>query len=178
MDKEQNIPPFENQIFRMAQARVAEQHNMLNQPDPSKPGPKTGHTVEITKLARVAGRNKIPVPMDEVEHLASLGCTDTDIAAHFGITQDSLRRGFAENLQNGRHKLKVTLRQTQLRVALDGSVPMLIWLGRNMLNQNETGQANDDNRPLPWTDSADEDDVAEDEDDIVDILKDSEDAST
>jgi len=127
------------------------------QPDPSKPGPKTGHTVEITKLARVVGRNKVPVPFEDVEHLASLGCTDTDIAAYFGVTQDALRRGFAENLLFGRHKLKMSLRQTQLRVALDGNVPMLIWLGRNMLNQNEMGAANEDNRPLPWTDDIDDD---------------------
>lgn len=151
-----------NKIWRMAQAKLAEQHAALN-PDTSKPGPKTGHTVEITKLARVVGRNKIPVPFDEVEHLASLGCTDRDIANYFGIKEDTLRRGFAENLLIGRHRLKVSLRQTQLRVALDGNVPMLIWLGRNMLNQNETGQANEDNRPLPWTDEMD-DDVSETDD--------------
>lgn len=140
---------------------------------PGKPGPKTGHTVEITKLARVVGRNKVPVPFDEVEHLASLGCTDTDIAAYFGITDDSLRRGFAENLMFGRHKLKMSLRQTQLRVALEGNVPMLIWLGRNMLNQNEVGAANEDNRPLPWTDDI-EDVVLDDEEDIIETNVDTE----
>jgi hypothetical protein len=177
MDKEQNIPPFENQIFRMAQERVAEHNAALA----GKSGPKTGHIVEVTKLAKVVGRNKVPVCFDEVEHLASLGCTDTDIAAYFGVKEDTLRRGFAENLIKGRHKLKVSLRQAQLRVALEGNAALLVWLGRNMLNQNETGAANEDNRPLPWTDSLD-DDVSdledEDEDDVVDILKDSEDAST
>jgi hypothetical protein len=147
------------------------------QPEASKPGPKTGHTVEVTKLARVVGRNKVPVPFEDVEHLASLGCTDTDIAAYFGVTQDALRRGFAENLLFGRHKLKMSLRQTQLRVALDGNVPMLIWLGRNMLNQNEMGAANEDNRPLPWTDDI-EVDVEEDDDDNHTQVVDKEDADT
>jgi len=124
-----------------------------------KPGPQTGHTVEITKLAKVIGRNKIPVCFDEVEHLASLGCTDRDIANYFGVKEDTLRRGFAENLQIGRHKLKISLRQAQLRVALEGSVPMLVWLGRNMLAQNETGTTSDDKRPLPWTDDMDEDTI-------------------
>jgi hypothetical protein len=149
----------------------------INQPDPSKPGPKTGHTVEVTKLARVIGRNKVPVPFEDVEHLASLGCTDTDIAAYFGVTQDSLRRGFAENLLFGRHKLKMSLRQTQLRVALDGNVPMLIWLGRNMLNQNEQGQGSEDKRVLPWTDNMD-DDVLEDEDDSYTKVVEDEDVNT
>jgi hypothetical protein len=147
------------------------------QPEASKPGPKTGHTVEVTKLARVVGRNKVPVPFEDVEHLASLGCTDTDIAAYFGVTQDALRRGFAENLLFGRHKLKMSLRQTQLRVALDGNVPMLIWLGRNMLNQNEMGAANEDNRPLPWTDDI-EVDVEEDDDDNHTQVVDKEDVDT
>lgn len=164
MDNEQDKPPFDNRIFRMAQERLQQQAEALN---PSKPGPKTGHTVEITKLARVVGRNKIPVPFDEVEHLASLGCTDRDIANYFGIKEDTLRRGFAENLLFGRHRLKTSLRQTQLRVALDGNVPMLIWLGRNMLDQNENGQANEDNRPLPWTDEMDDDSVETDDADSV-----------
>ena len=141
-----------------------EQNNNENGKAGNKPGPKTGHTVEITKLARVIGRNKIAVCFDEVDHLASLGCTDRDIALYFGVKEDTLRRGFAENLHNGRHKLKVSLRQAQLRVALEGSVPMLIWLGRNMLQQNETGAASDEARPLPWTDEMD-DDVIEDDDD-------------
>jgi hypothetical protein len=148
------------------------------QPEASKPGPKTGHTVEVTKLARVVGRNKVPVPFEDVEHLASLGCTDTDIAAYFGVTQDALRRGFAENLLFGRHKLKMSLRQTQLRVALDGNVPMLIWLGRNMLNQNEMGAANEDNRPLPWTDDIEVDVEEEDDDDNHTQVVDKEDVDT
>ena len=153
-----------NKIWRMAQARLAEQRATLNPDlDPSKPGPKTGHTVEITKLARVIGRNKIPVPFDEVEHLAQLGCTDRDIANYFGVKEDTLRRGFAENLIKGRHNLKVTLRQAQLRVALEGNPTMLIWLGKNILSQQDSGQVNDDNRPLPWSDEMD-DDVVEDED--------------
>jgi hypothetical protein len=134
----------------------------------NKPGPQTGHTVEITKLARVIGRNKVPVPFEDVEHLASLGCTDRDIANHFGVKEDTLRRGFAENLLIGRHKLKITLRQAQLRVALEGSVPMLIWLGRNMLSQNESGTTSDDKRPLPWTDDMDEDTVEETEEQDAD----------
>ena len=151
-----------NKIWRMAQARLAEQRAVLN-PDTSKPGPKTGHTVEVIKLAKVIGRNKVPVCFDEVEHLASLGCTDRDIANYFGVKEDTLRRGFADYLIKGRHNLKTTLRQAQLRVALEGNPTMLIWLGKNMLSQSDNGQANEDNRPLPWTDSLDDDVVDEDE---------------
>ena len=168
-----------NKIWRMAQAKLAAQAAALN-PDMSdaatpptrrKPGPQTGHTVDIIKQAIVVGRNKTPVPMDEVEHLASLGCNDNEIAQYFGITSDSLRRHFEEYLIKGRHQLRVSLRQAQIRVALEGQPTMLVWLGKNLLSQNEMGQANDDNRPLPWTDSMDDDVVEEDaEEDAEDIL--------
>ena len=135
----------------------------MNEESPKKPGPQTGHTVDIIKQGIVVGRNKIPVPPDEVEHLASLGCSDTEIAKYFGVTDHSLRRHFAVNLIKGRHNLKLTLRQAQIRVALEGNPTMLIWLGRNMLQQSEAGIANDEVRPLPWTDDIDEVSVEEDE---------------
>ena len=135
----------------------------MNEESPKKPGPQTGHTVDIIKQGIVVGRNKIAVCPDEVEHLASLGCSDTEIAKYFGVTDHSLRRHFAVNLIKGRHNLKLTLRQAQIRVALEGNPTMLIWLGRNMLQQSEAGIANDEVRPLPWTDDIDEVSVEEDE---------------
>ena len=60
---------------------------------------------------------------------------------------------------------KTSLRQAQLRVALEGNPTMLIWLGKNVLNQNDNGTTSDDRRPLPWSDTMD-DEVVEDDDDI------------
>jgi len=80
----------------------------------NKPGPQTGHWAEITKMGIVIGRNKIAVPPDEVEHQASLGCTDREIAAYFGVKEDTLRRHFADYLVKGRHNLKTSLPQAQL----------------------------------------------------------------
>lgn len=129
----------------------------------NKPGPQTGHWAEIVKMGIVIGRNKTAVPPDEVEHQASLGCTDAEIAKYFGVKDDTLRRHFAEYLIKGRHNLKTSLRQAQLRVALEGNPTMLIWLGKNVLNQNDNGTASDDRRPLPWSDTID-DLVVDDED--------------
>ena len=92
------------------------------------------------------------MPPDEVEHMASLGCPDREIAQHFGVKEDTLRRHFAEYLIKGRSNLKMKLRQAQIRAALEGNVVMLIWLGKNILNQNDAGVVNDDNRALPWND--------------------------
>jgi hypothetical protein len=115
-------------------------------------GVKGPQYTEITKTAIIVGRNNIPVPMDEVETMAQIGCTDREIAEHFGIKEDTLRRNFADYLIKGRSMLKQRLRQAQLRVAFEGNPTMLIWLGRNILGQNENIFANDDNKILPFTD--------------------------
>jgi hypothetical protein len=130
----------------------------------NKPGPQTGHWAEITKMGIVIGRDKIAVPPDDVEMMASLGCNDREIASYFGVKEDTLRRHFAGYLAKGRYNLKTSLRQAQLRVALDGNPTMLIWLGKNILQQNDNGTASDDKRPLPWTDDIDDDDVVEEDD--------------
>jgi hypothetical protein len=105
---------------------------------------------EITKPAIIVGRNNIPVPPDEVELMAKIGSTDREIAEHFGITDSALRRNFADFLIKGRSELRQRLRQAQLRVAFDGNPTMLIWLGRNILAQNETPYNTHDQEPLPW----------------------------
>jgi hypothetical protein len=111
----------------------------------------------------VVGRNKTVVPPDEVEHLASLGCSDREIAQYFDISESTLRYQLSSFLIKGRHNLKTTLRQAQLRVALEGNPTMLIWLGKNILQQNDNGTASDDKRPLPWTDNMDNDTIDDDD---------------
>jgi hypothetical protein len=118
-----------------------------------KPGPK-GEAVwgVVTKKGKVVGRMKIVVPPDEVEHLASLGCTDKEIADYFGVAENTLRYNFSVDLVKGRHQLRTTLRQAQLRHALNGNAALLIWLGKNILGQSDTGLGSDSNKILPWTD--------------------------
>ena len=144
----------------------------------NKPGP-TGEPKWAEKLVKgiVVGRNKIIVPPEEVEHLASLGVSDREIAAYFDVHENTLRYNFKEYLTKGRHNLKITLRQAQLRVALEGNPTLLIWLGKNILNQNDSGTTSDDKRPLPWTDDMD-DDVVEEDDNHTEVLEGDEDADT
>jgi hypothetical protein len=124
----------------------------------NKPGPN-GEPKWADKTVRgiVVGRNKTIVPPEEVEHFASLGCTDREIANYFDVHENTLRYNFKEYLTKGRHQLKTTLRQAQLRYALEGNATLLIWLGKNILQQNDNGTTSDDARPLPWTDEMDDD---------------------
>ena len=127
---------------------------------PNRKDPVLGTKV-VTGL--VVGRDKKVIPQSEVEHLASLGCRDSEIAEYFDISPSTLRYNFSSELTKGRHELKCRLRQAQLRVAFEGNPTMLIWLGRNILGQTETPlQAG--REPLPFTD-----DDADDAKDDIDI---------
>lgn len=71
----------------------------------------------------------------KVESLAALGMNGVDIAAYFGTSKSTISRQYSSIIAKGRERLKVTLRQAQIKEALGGSVVMLIWLGKQMLGQ-------------------------------------------
>jgi len=83
------------------------------------------------------GRKLLDIPGDKVEALASYGCTNTEIASFFGCNSDTIRKRFSENLTKGRDSGKIRLRQKQFEVAMKGNVSMLIWLGKNILDQKD-----------------------------------------
>lgn len=108
-------------------------------------------TKTVTGL--VVGRNKIVVPPTEVEDLASLGCTDRDIANWFGINEDTLRYSFADNLLKGRENLKISLRRAMLKNAcVNMNAAVQIFLAKNMLAMSDNGMVTDNSKVLPFTD--------------------------
>lgn len=119
---------------------------------PNKTGPKPKELVEATYLGIPVGRDKKVIDPDEVEKLAGIGCKDSEIAEWFGIKHDTLKYNFANQLAKGREHLKQSLRRAQLTLALSGNAVMLIWLGKNILGQSDSGINSDSNQPLPWSD--------------------------
>ena len=117
---------------------------------PSKPGPKPGKLGTKIVEGKIIGRDNTIVPPKEVEKLASLGCKDTEIADWFGIDDNTLRYNFKVELLKGRESLKQSLRKAQIKLALSGNATMLIWLGKNILGQQETPTDTSDTMPLPW----------------------------
>jgi len=104
----------------------------------------------------VVGRNKVVVPPEEVEDLASLGCTDRDIANWFGIKEDTLRYSFTENLTKGRENLKISLRRAMLKNAcVNLNAAVQIFLAKNMLGMSDNGMNTDTAKVLPFTDDDD-----------------------
>jgi len=82
-------------------------------------------------------RPKKVIDAKQVQDLASVGCKTTEIARLLGTTDELLNRRFMEELTKGRESLKMSLRRWQLESAKKGNVAMLIWLGKQYLEQTE-----------------------------------------
>ena len=78
-----------------------------------------------------------------VRKLASIQCTDEEIAAGIGCSQDTLARGRKREpdldaaILEGRANGRMSLRRAQYRKAMEGNPAMLIWLGKQVLGQRE-----------------------------------------
>jgi len=113
---------------------------------------------EGTKIVKglVVGRDKVVVPPEEVEDLASLGCTDRDIANWFGVDENTLRYSFSDYLVKGRENLKISLRRAMLKNAcVNGNAAVQIFLAKNMLGMSDNGMVTDNSKVLPFTDDDD-----------------------
>jgi hypothetical protein len=76
------------------------------------------------------------------EKLAQIACTDEEIAAIVGVSQETFTRRkhnpeFAGMLAAARSKGKGSLRRMQWQAAQGGSIPMMIFLGKNLLGQRD-----------------------------------------
>ena len=83
-------------------------------------------------------RGKKDIPVDkQVEKLASYGLTNKEIAEALGYDDSTLKRKFEKNITKGKANLKQKLKRKQIAVAMQGNVSMLIWLGKQYLDQSE-----------------------------------------
>jgi len=82
-------------------------------------------------------RKPIALDLKQVERLAEIGCTDQEIAHVLGVSEAHVQRRAREALNKGRAQLRQSLRRKQIELAKKGSVPMLIWLGKQYLGQRD-----------------------------------------
>ena len=80
------------------------------------------------------------INLGELEKLAALQCTDEEIAGWFGVSTRTIERRrksrvFAETMERGRAKGRISLRRAQLKMLENGSATMGIWLGKQYLGQ-------------------------------------------
>lgn len=81
----------------------------------------------------------------QLEKLASIHCTRAEAAHIIGVDDETLQTkikekygvGWSEFFEAFSSNGKVSLRRLQYIQAEKGNVPMLIWLGKNILGQKE-----------------------------------------
>lgn len=90
-----------------------------------------------TRTGKRIGRPPAKVDPDQVRTLAGIMCTQEEIAAVVKCSVDTLARRFADEIKTGRMEGKASLRRHQYQRAVNGSDAMLIWLGKQYLDQKE-----------------------------------------
>lgn len=120
-------------------------------PTIEKCGQPREEEITITGIRIGRGETSAVVDPETVYKLALIGANNVEIAEWYGVTEQSIRYRFSEYLTKARSSLKMKLRRAQLKVAIENeSVPMLIWLGKNILGQSDNPQYTESEKILPW----------------------------
>ena len=85
-------------------------------------------------------KRKSRVDRDKVEMLSSFGCTIMEIAKFFIVDESVIRKDYTDEVRRGKEQMKLRLRQLQWKYAEQGNTSLLIFLGKNYLNQTDKQQ--------------------------------------
>ena len=85
------------------------------------------------------GRPKKPIDYDTVEKLASIMCTQEEIASYLGLDVRTLQRDaeYCRIYKRGIDKGKMSVRRSQYKMVEAGNPTMAIWLGKQYLGQRD-----------------------------------------
>ena len=87
---------------------------------------------------RPVGQPLAKIDKSVVLNLARIGCTYDEIARVTGVNKSTIYRRFKSTITEGHAEMNMSIRRKQLEVAvIDGSVQMLIWLGKQNLGQRD-----------------------------------------
>ena len=85
----------------------------------------------------MARPKKYDIDTKEVEKLAGYGCSAREIADFYGCDESLISKSYSSFITKGKANLKKRLRKAQLDAALKGNSTMLVWLGKQMLDQTD-----------------------------------------
>lgn len=96
------------------------------------------------------GRPRIEIDFKELDKLCALQCTQEEIAGWFECSIDTIEARikethgmtFPEYFAQRRSGGKISLRRKQYETAMSGNPTMLIWLGKQYLNQSDKQDSN------------------------------------
>lgn len=80
-----------------------------------------------------------PIPLDGelVRRLATIHCTDAEIATIIGCDAEALKKNYGHEIELARATGKSSIRRKQYQKAMAGDSNLLIWLGKNLLKQSD-----------------------------------------
>ena len=103
-----------------------------------------------TKQSKSVGRPKIEIDIEILKNLASIGCPDYEIASVMNISARTLKRNYAEIVDQYREQGKASLRKVMWDKAVKkGNTMMQIWLSKNYLGMKDRTQTENVTEPLP-----------------------------
>jgi hypothetical protein len=86
------------------------------------------------------GRPRIKLDVEQIEKLASIGCTTQEIGVVLGCSDNTLERNYMQVLELGRAKMRMSLRRMQIKAAQEGNGTMMVWLGKQYLDQADKSE--------------------------------------
>jgi hypothetical protein len=87
---------------------------------------------------------------DMIKKLAAMMCTYNEIADLLGMSVEGIKKRYKRIIEEGRAEGKKALRRVQYEKALAGDTKMMIWLGKQYLEQRDDPNNNETSVPLPW----------------------------
>ena len=86
------------------------------------------------------GRPKLELDAVLIEKLASIHCTMEEIAYICKCSVDTLENRFSDTIKEAKAKGKSSLRRHQWEAAQKGNTTMMIWLGKQLLDQRDVSR--------------------------------------
>lgn len=82
------------------------------------------------------------IDMVELERLSAMQCTDEEISAWFKVSTRTIERrrknrAFAEVMDRGKAKGRISVRRMQMKLLEQGNATMGVWLGKQILGQTD-----------------------------------------
>lgn len=114
----------------------------------SKPGESTQSGYWIGQ----GERKRLIIP-EHVWKLASIGCTDREIAQWYDCAEPTLKENFGVYMTRARSEMRQRLRRAQFQHAINGNATLLIWLGKQLLGQSDNPHSSQEDQILPWTET-------------------------
>jgi len=115
----------------------------------SKPGPKPKELITGEIVGIKCGWEGIVIPPDQVYDLAVLGLNNKEIGRFYNVSDATIARNFAAELQKGREMTKIKLRRAMMKNACEHmNASVQIFLAKAVLGMQESQSEN--LQPLPW----------------------------